>query len=320
MIDEELFKQHPRCESSTAPGGVLIGTCSWTDPTLISSGRFYPRKTMSAEERLRYFSEQFPIVEVDSTYYALVSERNTRLWAERTPSDFVFDVKAFGMLTGHPTPPARLPATLRDLLSDEAAGKRSVYRKDLPSHVVDMIWETHRRALAPLHATGKLGAVLFQFPPWFVRSREHADYLHRVVSELPDFRIAVEFRGGGWMEQDVAAETLALLEREGIAYVSVDEPQLERGTTPPIVAVTSELAILRLHGRNMGTWQSRAGSASDRFNYLYDGSELEELAGRARQLRRTAAMTHVLFNNNFEDQGVVNARRLATLLEADGEP
>ena len=50
---------------------VLVGTASWTDKTLIACGRFYPKEATSAEARLRYYASRFPIVEVDSSYYAM---------------------------------------------------------------------------------------------------------------------------------------------------------------------------------------------------------------------------------------------------------
>ena len=296
---------------------ILTGTCSWTDPTLIACGQFYPPGVTSAADRLRFYADQFPIVEVDSTYYAPPSERNAHLWAERTPADFTFNVKAFALLTGHPAKLERLPSPLRDLVPDAARAKRNVYLKDMPPHSVDLLWETHRTALRPLHDAGKLGAVLFQFPPWFRRTPASADYVRRVPLELPDYQVAVEFRGGGWMDEDAAPATLAMLERAGLAYVSVDEPQGFRSSTPPVAAATADLAIVRLHGRNAATWEAHTGVASDRFNYLYSVAELNEWAPRIRRLAAAASTVHVLFNNNYEDQGVVNARRMAALLADD---
>jgi uncharacterized protein YecE (DUF72 family) len=295
-------------------GRILTGTCSWTDPTLIACGRFYPPGVTSAAARLRFYAGQFPIVEVDSTYYAPPSERNAHLWAERTPADFTFNVKAFALLTGHPAKLERLPAPLRDQVPEAARAKRNVYLKDLPARAVDLLWEMHRAALRPLHDAGKLGAVHFQFAPWFGRTPANADYVRRLSRELPDYQVAVEFRGGGWMDDADAPKTLALLERAGLAYVSVDEPQGFRSSTPPVAAATAGLAIVRLHGRNAATWEAHTAVASDRFNYLYDVAELNEWAPRIRRLADAARTVHVLFNNNYEDQGVVNARRMAALL------
>ena len=302
------------------PARILVGSCSWTDPTLITCGRFYPSGVTSAEARLRYYADQFAIVEVDSTYYAPPSVRNSELWVARTPPGFVFDVKAFAWLTHHAAAPDRLPDWLRNRLPDEARGKRSVYARDIPERDMELVWQLHRDALEPLATAGKLGAVLFQFPPWFVRSRENHKYLRDLPARLPGHPIAVEFRGGGWMTAESAAGTLRLLEESNLAYVAVDEPQGFPNSTPPLAAATAPLAVVRLHGRNADTWESRTGAASDRFKYLYSEGELREWVPRVRELAAQTRSVHVLFNNNYEDWGMQNARRMAHLLGVETQP
>jgi uncharacterized protein YecE (DUF72 family) len=299
---------------------ILVGSCSWTDPTLIACGRFYPRGVASAEARLRYYATQFPIVEVDATYYAPPTERNSVLWARRTPPRFVFDVKAFALLTGHQAAADRLPPELRGALPPEVAGRRRVRGAELGEDFLERVWQLHRDALAPLAAAGKLGAVLFQFPPSFVPTAATRAYLRGIPERLPGLTAAVEFRGGGWMQPDAAAGTLALLEQAGLAYVCVDEPQVARTSTPPVVAATAPLAYVRLHGRNAETWHVTSGAASDRFKYLYGDEELEEWVPKVDELARQAGAVHVLFNNNYEDWGMRNARRMAQLLGAEGGP
>src|SRR5215467_4225682 len=116
---------------------VLIGISSWTEPTLIKRGHFYPKGVTTAEERLRFYGTQFPIVEVDSTYYFPPSERNAELWLERSPPDFTFNIKAYSLLTGHPTKTESLYKDLREQLPDDQATKRTVYRDKLPDEMVD---------------------------------------------------------------------------------------------------------------------------------------------------------------------------------------
>jgi uncharacterized protein YecE (DUF72 family) len=296
---------------------ILIGTCSWTDPTLIACGRFYPPGVNSAEARLRYYAGQFPLVEVDSTYYAPPDERNSTLWARRTPAAFTFDLKAFALLTGHAARLERLPPPLRDLLPEELLARPGIYLKHVPEPVVELLWEAHRRALAPLDEAGKLGAVLFQFPPWFTKNRRNVEYVRSLAERLAGYRIAVEFRGGGWMEGEHAASTLAILESAGLSYVSVDEPQGFTSSTPPVAAATTDLAYVRLHGRNAGAWTASTRAASDRFNYLYTDDELAEWVPRVRALAEQVRELHVLFNNNYQDVGVRNARQMAALLDVD---
>src|ERR1044072_3370054 len=116
---------------------ILVGTSSWTDKTLIDCGRFYPATAKAPEARLRFYASKFPIVEVDSSYYAIPTEKTAKQWVERTPDDFVFDVKACGRLTTHQTQPKALPKRVREALP---VAKKTVYYKDLPRELVDAVW------------------------------------------------------------------------------------------------------------------------------------------------------------------------------------
>jgi uncharacterized protein YecE (DUF72 family) len=290
---------------------IYYGTSSWTDKTLLASKRFYPPDADNPAARLRYYSERFPLVEVDSSYYALPSERNAALWIERTPTHFVFNIKAFGLLTHHPVGARGLPATLRKDLPD----RKNLYRKDLPPDALALVEEMFVSALRPLEAAGRLGAVLFQFPQWFVPSRENRDYLKGLAESFP-YRIAVEFRGGGWMKDETSAErTLALLEELDLTYVVVDEPQGFKTSVPPIAVATSpELAMIRFHGHNAENWEKRGVTAAERFRYLYSEDELERWVDPAKELAGKSKQLHILMNNCYEDYGVQNAAQIADLI------
>jgi uncharacterized protein YecE (DUF72 family) len=296
-------------------GNIRYGTSSWTDKTLLASKRFYPADADTPAERLRYYSGRFPLVEVDSSYYALPSERNAALWIERTPTHFVFDVKAFALLTHHPVRATGLPAKLREELPD----KQRFYRKDLSPEAIALVEEMFVSALRPLDSAGRLGAVLFQFPHWFVPSRANREYLMQLAESFP-YRIAVEFRGGGWMKDDQSAErTLGLLEELGLTYVVVDEPQGFKTSVPPVVASTSpELSMIRFHGRNADTWEKPGLTPAERFRYLYSDEELEQWVGPAKELAKKSKQVHVLMNNCYEDYGVRNAAQIADLIAARG--
>lgn len=297
-------------------GRILVGTSSWTDPTLVKEGRFYPPGTRTAEARLRFYAEQFPLVEVDSTYYFPPSERNSVLWIERTPKDFTFNIKAYSLLTNHPT---RRDSLYKDLVAElpmELEGKRNLYREHLPDEMVDEVWRRFHDALMPLHSAGKLGAVLFQFPQWFVIGRGSRDYILECAERLKDFRIAVEFRHKSWLEQRNAEETLSFLEENDLPFVCVDMPQGFDSSLPPMVAVTAnDLAMVRFHGRDPEAWSRKDASAAERFRYEYSQAELFEWAPKIRDLSARARETHVLMNNCYRDFAVNNARQLAGLLE-----
>jgi uncharacterized protein YecE (DUF72 family) len=294
---------------------VYYGTASWTDKTLLDSKRFYPPDADTPADRLRYYSERFPLVEVDSSYYALPSERNAALWIERTPPHFVFDIKAFALLTHHPAGERGLPKQLREKLP---ADKQRFYRKDLPQEALDQVQDMFISALRPLDSAGRLGAVLFQFPHWFVPSRENRDYLRQLADSFP-YRIAVEFRGGSWMKDDPSAErTLELLSDLGLTYVVVDEPQGFKTSVPPTVAATSPaLAMIRFHGHNDENWEKQGITAAERFRYLYSEEELARWVEPAKELAGKSKQLHVLMNNCYEDYGVRNAAQIADLMARD---
>ena len=289
---------------------VLVGTSSWTDKSLIESGHFYPRDAKTPEARLRFYASQFPIVEVDSSYYAIPSEKTAKLWTERTPEDFVFNVKAFRLLTTHQTQPKVLPKHVRESLPFD---KKTVYYKDLPNELLDAVWSEFRAALRPLQQAGKLGLLLFQFPPWFLPHKESLAHIDDCLERMAGFRLAVEFRHPMWFANG-RARTLAFERERGIVNVIVDEPQGLKTSVPAVWEVTCpQVAMVRLHGRNHGTWERKGlKAASERFDYWYDKQELKELVPNIKEL--AADDVHVLFNNNYQDQGQKGAALLTSML------
>jgi uncharacterized protein YecE (DUF72 family) len=295
-------------------GNIYYGTSSWTDPTLLKSKDFYPSDAKKPEERLRFYSERFPLVEVDATFYALPSERNAGLWAERTPEHFVFNVKAFGLMTQHAVAVKSLPEPIRDMLPEETADKARVYARDLPEDAMNAVWDMFGAALRPLAEAGKLGAILYQFPHWFAASRANVAYLRELAERSPA-QPAIEFRGAGWMKEGKQERTLDLLRDIGATYVVVDEPQGFKTSVPPVVAATSpDLAMLRFHGHNADNWEKRGISAAERFRYLYSEDELRKWVEPARELAGESKQLHVLMNNCYADYGVRNAAQFAGLL------
>jgi uncharacterized protein YecE (DUF72 family) len=294
----------------------LIGTSSWTDPTLVKEGHFYPPQARTAEARLKHYATQFPLVEVDSTYYFPPSERNAVLWIERTPPDFTFNIKAYSLLTNHPTKLDSLYSDLRDELPQELRARRNLYREQLPDHVVEEVWQRFHDALMPLHSAGKLGAVLFQFPQWFVIGRRSRGYILECADRLKDFRIAIEFRHESWLSERNREETLSFLEERDLPFVCVDMPQGFESSVPPIAAATAkDLSMVRFHGRNTRAWNAKSETASERFRYEYKQEELIEWVPRIREVAQSTRETHVLMNNCYRDYAVNNARQLGGLLE-----
>ncbi len=295
-------------------GETLIGTCSWTDPTLVESGRFYPVWACSAEARLQYYASQFGLVEVDSTYYALPNERVSRLWVERTGEQFIFDIKAFRLFTQHPTPLIALPGDIRQALPLNVRERTNMYLRDMPPELSTELWSRFEQALLPLDSAGKLGAVLFQFPPWFYLGERQRDYILSCQERLPQYRIAVEFRHSSWVNEKNREWTFGFLRNNALSFVCVDEPQGFKSSVPPVVEATSDLGLVRFHGRNRETWEKKGISVTERFNYLYSQEELQEWVPGLKELASKTRQLHVLFNNCHQDKAVVNAWQVRFLL------
>ncbi len=289
-------------------GEIRVGTASWTDRTLIESG-WYPPEADTPAKRLRFYAERFPLVEVDATYYALPAETTAQAWASRTPAGFTFNVKAFSLLTQHPTRTTALPADLRADLPD--TGKPTVYLRQVAPAVADQVWDRFLAALGPLREAGKLGAILMQFPQWFPISRANKEYILSCARRTAPLRLCIEFRNRTWMTPDNQQETLEFLSGHDLPYVCVDMPQGYPSSIPPVLAATADLAVVRFHGHSPN-WTSN--DIHQRFGYRYSLAELAGWAPRISDLAARAAATHVLFNNCYSDYAQVNAGQLAALL------
>jgi uncharacterized protein YecE (DUF72 family) len=299
------------------PARIRVGTASWTDPTLVKSGRFYPPGATSAEDRLRFYASQFPIVEVDATYYAPPRQEQAGLWVDRTPPEFVFNIKAFSLLTGHPTKRKALWADLRELLPAEQQDAERVYASHLPPEAVEEAWKRFAEALLPLDSAGKLGAVLFQYPEWFTPRRANREELARLRERLPGYQVCVEFRNRAWLAEAADADrTLGLLREHRLPLVNVDMPQGFTSSLPALDEVTEpSLSVVRFHGRDPEAWKKK--TVSERFRYLYSVDELREWVPRLERMAGQAEQVHVLMNNCYRDYAVTNARQLRDLLSSD---
>jgi uncharacterized protein YecE (DUF72 family) len=292
---------------------VLVGTCSWTDKTLVKDTTWYPKKTMSAAERLAFYTAHFPVVEADSTYYRPPSSDLAAAWAERTPDGFRMNVKAYSLMTGHPTKPETLWPDIRDALAPDAKAKRNVYPNHLSPDAVEEVWRRFADSLTPLLEVGRLGAVLLQYPPWFIPKRDNRHELSLARERLGAIPACVEFRSPRWLATDDRDRTLAFLSDHNLAVVVVDAPRVSG--LEPVVAATSDLAVVRFHGRADETWKANTATAAERFKYLYDRRQLRPWVQRVEELAEHAAEVHVLMNNCYQDYGVRNAADFIDLME-----
>ncbi len=256
---------------------VYIGTAGFSYKDWI--GTFYPQGT-AQRSMLEYYSKEFPVVEVNSTYYAIPRPEVMHAMARRVPRGFQFTIKANREMT-HEIDPS----------SD--------------------VFERFKRAIRPVIDHGKLGCVLAQFPWAFKNTRENNDYLKVLASNLKGVNTVVEFRNSQW-ETD---QTFELLGELSLGYCCVDEPRL-RGLVSPRVAVTGSVGYVRFHGRNYETWWDKERESWERYNYLYSEEELSEWVPKVEEIEKKADRVYVIFNNHYKGQAPTNARMFEKMLES----
>ncbi len=296
---------------------IRVGVASWTDPTFTAKGVFYPDDSRTPEKRLRYYASRFPVVEVDSTYYALPTVDTARTWVDRTPPDFIFDVKAFALMTGHATETSRLPRHLKDALPRPLANAKRVTAAELPADFVDEAWRLFGEACLPLRDANKLGAVFMQYAPWIGPDKDSPAMLEDAIARLDGLPVAIEFRNAEWMSERLRERTWQLLGTLGASYVSVDEPQGTPTSIPPFVRTTQRrLAVIRLHGQRTDTWAARGVPAVEKYRYLYSSDEIDAWAEKIVEAAATADNLHVIFNNCYANYGAINAAEMIARLSS----
>jgi uncharacterized protein YecE (DUF72 family) len=281
---------------------TFVGHASWAEKPLLDRGRFYPLEVKTPEARLRFYASVFPLVEVDSSYYAMPAQSMVQHWVERTPPEFKMNVKAFRFFTGHMTETKVLPPAVRELLGSSS---RLRYRDAAPD-VRDALWQQFDASLEPLRAAGKLGLIHFQFPPSVVPSPKVTAHIEECVHRLQRDTISIEFRHRSWWaDARRTVETLAWLRAMNVVHTVVDGPQGADNSVPAVWETTHrDYALLRLHGRNAETYNRPAESAAERFSYEYSDAELRGLVAEFVRLSYKVRNAHMIFNNCDEDRGI----------------
>lgn len=283
---------------------ILVGTAGWADRDLVASG-WYPAAVNSPSGRLAYYAERFPLVEIDSSYYAIPAERTVRTWAESSRG-LLMDVKAYSLLTGQRTRLASLPTQSRPL----ARGEWMTAESSSPA-LLDAVWEHFHACFDPLRESGRLGRVLLQFPRSYAFGPRALRLVADALEHCRPFQPAVEWRHPSWFAPEHRERSLSLLREYGSAFVCVDMPQSHPDSVPPLLEVTAATAVIRLHGHSPA-WVG--GSKEDRYRYEYPPAELAEWASRARLLAKDADDVHVVVNTCCAGAAQRAATRLVDLL------
>ncbi|UOQ85836.1 DUF72 domain-containing protein [Gracilibacillus salinarum] len=268
---------------------VLIGLTGWGDhPTLYKSSN-------ERNQKLKSYSSHFPVVEIDSSFYAIQSQTNYQKWVEETPDNFSFVIKAFQTITGHD-------------------------RKKITNREAKEIVKAFITSIQPVIEAGKLNSVLFQFPPWFDVQQRHIEKLKKIRQWMGDIPTAIEFRNRSWYEGH-QQETIDFLKQLQVTHTICDEPQAGQGSIPIVTDTTNDRALIRFHGRNVHGWNNHGQEdwRAVRFLYRYNETELQQWAERIQLLKKQVSEITILFNNNSGGDAADNAKQLLTLLDINYE-
>lgn len=265
---------------------IKIGVTGWGDHDSL-----YPDGT-PARDKLAVYSGHFPVVEVDSSFYAVQPAKNYEKWVAATPKDFTFVVKAYQGMTGH------------------SRGK-------LPFDSVKQMFEAFIQSIQPVIASGKLEMVLFQYPPWFDCKKENVQVLRYAKEMLGEIPVALEFRNQTWFSEEMKEKTLRFIDEEGWIHTVCDEPQAGSGSIPIVMHTTEEKTLIRMHGRNVYGWNNsgQPNWREVRYLYRYNQAELLEWKERIQTLAPETKNLTILFNNNSGGDAADNAKEMIDLLD-----
>jgi uncharacterized protein YecE (DUF72 family) len=258
---------------------VYIGTSGWSYPKGEGTwkGHFYPPGRV---DELEYYGRFFSTVEINSSFYRPPNPGYAYNWVKRVPRDFLFTVKLWQKFT-HPR------------MYQEATGQAAAVSQD----DVDLF----KRSIEPLARSGKLGALLAQFPPSFKDDGFGQQILGAVIKTFNDYRLAVELRHRSWSDDE---NTARFLKENNVAWVKIDEPKF-RSSVSAEVPVTADMAYFRFHGRNRETWWE--GDSETRYKYLYSPGEIDELAEGVKAASIKARLLFAFFNNHWQGYAPRNA-------------
>ncbi|MGI8315302.1 DUF72 domain-containing protein [Halobacillus mangrovi] len=266
--------------------GINIGLTGWGDHASLYTDQTKPANKLSE------YASHFPVVEVDTAFYAIQPQTHYEKWVQQTPESFKFVVKAFSQLTGHDRE-SRTVQEAKDLM------------------------KRYEESIQPVVEAGKLEALLFQFPPWFDVRKQHIQKLRLIREWMDDYPLALEFRNRTWFQPSYYEQTIAFMRKQNWIHAICDEPQAGEGSVPRVLEPThSEKTLVRFHGRNVHGWNKngRKDWRKVRFLYRYNKEELLEWAGRIKELKEKTPSITMLFNNNSGGDAADNAKQMMNIL------
>jgi uncharacterized protein YecE (DUF72 family) len=264
---------------------IHIGPAGWSYKDW--EGVVYPKKPGSKFDPLAYLARFFNTIEVNSSFYRPPTASTTRSWSTRVAMN----------------PDFRFTAKLHRIFTHERGKATAQDEKEF------------RKGIDPLAESGKLGALLLQFPWSFKNTEEERLYLFRLISRFKDYPLVIEVRHASWNTLGIYEE----LENLNVAVCNIDQPIFKRSIRPAALT-TSRVGYVRLHGRNYQNWFREKAPRDERYNYLYSIDELDPWIVRIKEVAKRTKETYVITNNHFLGKAVVNALEIKSAVEEQRVP
>jgi uncharacterized protein YecE (DUF72 family) len=277
--------------SNTRVKKVRIGTAGWSYKDW--EGIFYPPDLKHRRiHPLEYLARFFDTAEINTSFYGPLKPEHVKLWCRRVAAvnpDFLFTAKLYRAFTHSPN---------SVLEPTSAASIRPTDEDEVMT----------REGLDALAGSGRLGALLIQFPVSFKNTSLNREYLDRLLRQFIEYPRVVEVRDSTWDNPD----TIASFMQKNVAFCNIDQPVLGKSLAPT-EHVTSPIGYVRLHGRNYKEWFD-SDNRNDRYNYHYKETELEDWKQKIENVAAKAQTTYVITNNHFESKAAANAIELKAML------
>jgi uncharacterized protein YecE (DUF72 family) len=264
---------------------IRIGPAGWSYKDW--DGIVYPQKPGKNFDPLEYLARYFNTIEINSSFYRPPAPSTTKAWVRRVAAnkEFTFTAK------------------LHRLFTHERGKATAADEKEF------------HEGMEPLLKSGKLGALLLQFPWSFKNTVEDRIYLAELLEKFQEYPLVLEVRHVSW-------NTPAMyewLQERGVGICNIDQPVFSKSIRPAALT-TSPLGYVRLHGRNYQNWFREKAPRDERYNYLYSFDELDPWLKRIKEVAKQTRETYVITNNHFRGQAVVNAVEIEAALTEQRVP
>jgi len=266
---------------------IYIGIAGWSYPDW--QGIVYP-DSMKTNEYLSYLSHFFNVVEINSSFYAIPSEKTVLGWIKKIKGreNFLFILKLYQGFT-------------------HKREKFNLEEVKAFKNVAEIILDE-----------GRLGGILVQFPWSFKPTEKEFEYLKDLFENFIDLKLFLEIRNQLWLKEPF----FKFLKDYEITLCNIDQPIFHNSVNLYDYQSDSEegglaerrFAYLRLHGRKKESWFKEDVGRDERYDYLYSEEEISEIVHFLNEIVKKAKETFVITNNHFQGKAVCNALQIASKL------